>query len=97
MKGNSLICVVLCLYEIYYIYLIVSNTHILNLNRFKIYTFCLRVTTYANINKMTSSNLATVFAPTLIHHVSNQMWDIRSDIILLETMISNCDKIFLKE
>lgn len=57
----------------------------------------LRVTKYANLNKMTSYNLATVFAPTLIHHVATEMWDIRSDIILLETMINNCDKIFLKE
>lgn len=46
---------------------------------------------------MTAYNLATVFAPTLIHHDTTAMWDIRSDILLLETMINNCDKIFLKE
>ncbi|XP_018567197.1 beta-chimaerin isoform X1 [Anoplophora glabripennis] len=55
-----------------------------------------RVALHAPINKMNSSNLATVFAPTLIHHPPNIIWDVRSDILLLEIMINNYDKIFMK-
>lgn len=45
---------------------------------------------------MNSSNLATVFAPTLIDHPPNIIWDVRSDILLLEIMINNYDKVFAK-
>ncbi|KAJ8978752.1 hypothetical protein NQ317_002157 [Molorchus minor] len=55
-----------------------------------------RIALHAPINKMNSSNLATVFAPTLIHHPPNLIWDVRSDILLLEIMINNCERIFGK-
>lgn len=53
-----------------------------------------RVAQHSVINKMNPQNLATVFAPTLIHHTSNVIPDVRSDIILLEVMITHCDRIF---
>ncbi|KAJ8926125.1 hypothetical protein NQ315_009982 [Exocentrus adspersus] len=55
-----------------------------------------RVALHAPINKMNSSNLATVFAPTLIHHPPNLIWDVRGDILLLEIMIDDCERIFRK-
>lgn len=55
-----------------------------------------RVALHAPINKMNALNLATVFAPTLIHHPPNIIPDVRSDILLLEVMISKCDTVFLK-
>ncbi|KAL1502021.1 hypothetical protein ABEB36_007234 [Hypothenemus hampei] len=55
-----------------------------------------RVARHAPINKMNALNLATVFAPTLIHHPGNVIPDVRCDILLLEIMISNCEKVFLK-
>ncbi|XP_030762568.1 beta-chimaerin isoform X2 [Sitophilus oryzae] len=53
-----------------------------------------RVARHSPINKMNSLNLATVFAPTLIHHPPNIIPDVRSDIFLLEIMINNCNSIF---
>lgn len=55
-----------------------------------------RVALHAPINKMNSTNLATVFAPTLIHHPPNIIPDVRSDILLLEMLINNCNGIFKK-
>ncbi|XP_050298911.1 beta-chimaerin-like [Anthonomus grandis grandis] len=55
-----------------------------------------RVARHAPINKMNALNLATVFAPTLIHHPPNIIPDVRSDILLLELMINKCDGVFLK-
>ncbi|XP_066151993.1 beta-chimaerin isoform X2 [Euwallacea fornicatus] len=55
-----------------------------------------RVARHAPINKMNALNLATVFAPTLIHHPPNIIPDVRSDILLLEVMINKCDTVFLK-
>ncbi|XP_076268356.1 beta-chimaerin-like isoform X1 [Rhynchophorus ferrugineus] len=53
-----------------------------------------RVARHAPINKMNSLNLATVFAPTLIHHPPNVIPDVRSDILLLDIMINQCNRIF---
>lgn len=54
-----------------------------------------RVALHSAINKMNELNLATVFAPTLIHHTSNLIPDVRSDIILLEILITNCKHLFV--
>ncbi|XP_060516757.1 beta-chimaerin isoform X2 [Cylas formicarius] len=54
-----------------------------------------RVALHSPINKMNALNLATVFAPTLIHHPANVIPDVRSDIILLELMINNVDVVFV--
>lgn len=49
---------------------------------------------------MTAHNLATVFAPTLIGPVQSTgllLPDLTSDILLIETLISNCYLIFSSE
>ncbi|CAG9764285.1 unnamed protein product [Ceutorhynchus assimilis] len=55
-----------------------------------------RIALHSPINKMNGLNLATVFAPTLIHHPTNIIPDVRSDILLLEMMINKCHDVFLK-
>ncbi|XP_049818032.1 beta-chimaerin isoform X2 [Aethina tumida] len=57
------------------------------------------VARHSPINKMTESNLATVFAPTLIRRtdlILSDVPDLTSDINLIETMIRHCDSIFKK-
>lgn len=47
---------------------------------------------------MTPHNLATVFAPTLIgplESMASILPDMTSDILLIETLIANCDDIFI--
>lgn len=63
-----------------------------------IWLFC-RISLHAAINKMNPHNLATVFAPTLIgptEATTNEttLPDMTSDIFLIETLISCCDRIF---
>lgn len=46
---------------------------------------------------MTAHNLATVFAPTLIGPAENAtaaLPDMTSDIYLIETLITDCERIF---
>lgn len=46
---------------------------------------------------MNSHNLATVFAPTLIgprESASDVMPDMTSDILLIEILITHCERIF---
>ncbi|XP_018318711.1 beta-chimaerin isoform X3 [Agrilus planipennis] len=56
-----------------------------------------RVSLHAAINKMNPHNLATVFAPTLIgppESGSLMLPDMTTDILLIETLILHCEKIF---
>ncbi|XP_055638603.1 N-chimaerin [Toxorhynchites rutilus septentrionalis] len=53
-----------------------------------------RVASYHAINKMNESNLATVFAPTLIA-TPQHMTDLSQEINMLTSMITNCNAIFL--
>lgn len=55
-----------------------------------------RVSMHSAINKMNPHNLATVFAPTLIstESTNDALPDMTTDILLIETMITDCEKIF---
>ncbi|KRT84738.1 hypothetical protein AMK59_43 [Oryctes borbonicus] len=56
-----------------------------------------RVASCSAINKMNPHNLATVFAPTLIgppESTDALIPDLTSDILLIETLIEHCDRIF---
>ncbi|CAH0551555.1 unnamed protein product [Brassicogethes aeneus] len=53
-----------------------------------------RVARHSALNKMTESNLATVFAPTLILHPNMNLPDVRSDINLLEILITHYESVF---
>ncbi|XP_071054449.1 beta-chimaerin isoform X1 [Onthophagus taurus] len=56
-----------------------------------------KVASFSSVNKMTPHNLATVFAPTLIgppESTDSCIPDITCDILMIETLIVNCNKIF---
>lgn len=53
-----------------------------------------RISSHHAINKMNESNLATVFAPTLIETPSH-MTDLSQEINMLTALITNCHAVFL--